>query len=106
MAKKIRKGDTVMVIAGSSKGQVSQIIEISTERAVLDNVNMRTKHVKRRQDEPGRIETFPGSIHLSNLSHVDENNKPSRTHFVIKTEGEKKYKTLVLKSTGKELRKV
>lgn len=106
MANRIRKGDTLLVIAGSSKGQVGEVIEISGDRAVLGNVNMQTKHIKSRQGEQGRIEHFPGSIHVSNLSHIDENGKASRIKFVLKTEGEKPVKTMILKSTGKEVRKV
>jgi large subunit ribosomal protein L24 len=103
MARRIRRGDRVMVIAGANKGQIGNVISVSNERAKIDGVNIILKHIKRRGEEPGRIDQVPGGIHISNLSHVNQEDKPTRTSFLIR-DG---VKYLVQrKDKGKEIRKV
>ena len=70
----IRKGDTVKVIAGNSKGKTGKVISmlITKERALVEGVNMITKHLKPNVQSPqGSIEKREGSIHISNLMLVD-----------------------------------
>ena len=70
----IRKGDTVKVIAGNSKGKTGKVISmlISKERALVEGANMITKHLKPNAQSPqGSIEKREGSIHISNLMLVD-----------------------------------
>ena len=70
----IRKGDTVKVIAGNSKGKTGKVISmlITKERALVEGVNMITKHLKPNAQSPqGSIEKREGSIHISNLMLVD-----------------------------------
>ena len=44
----IKKGDTVVVIAGNSKGQKGRVLEVirKTDRAIVEGVNMMKKHTK------------------------------------------------------------
>lgn len=70
----IRKGDTVKVIAGNSKGKTGKVISmlISKDRALVEGANMITKHLKPNAQSPqGSIEKREGSIHISNLMLVD-----------------------------------
>ena len=70
----IRKGDTVKVIAGNSKGKEGVVLEIipSKLRAVVEGVNVVTKHVKPSATNPeGGIEKTEASIHISNLMLKD-----------------------------------
>ena len=70
----IRKGDTVKVIAGNSRGKQGQVLEIDREksRAYVEGVNVVTKHVKPSADNPeGGIEKTEASVHVSNLMLVD-----------------------------------
>lgn len=70
----LKKGDTVKVIAGDSKGQQGRILEIqvSKSRALVEGVNMVSKHVKQSAKHPnGGIVKQEASIHLSNLQFVD-----------------------------------
>ena len=70
----IKKGDTVKVIAGNSKGQEGKIIEIniSKSRALVEGVNMVSKHTKPNATSPqGGIIKKESSIHISNLMLVD-----------------------------------
>jgi large subunit ribosomal protein L24 len=71
---KIRKGDLVKVIAGDSKGQQGKITEIIIDknRAVIEGVNMISKHTKPNAANPnGGIVKKEAAIHISNLALVD-----------------------------------
>ena len=78
----IRKGDTVIVTAGNSKGQQGRVLEVfrSKNRAIVEGVNMASKHTKPNQDNPqGGILKTEASIHLSNLMLVDPSSgEPTR----------------------------
>ena len=97
----VKKGDTVVVISGKDKGKQGKILVAypEKERAVVQNANMITKHVKpRRQGEPGgRIEK-EGTIHVSNVMLVcPKCGKPTRVgHKVEEVEisGKKKMKSV------------
>jgi large subunit ribosomal protein L24 len=70
----IKKGDTVKVIAGNSKGQEGKIIEVlvAKSRALVEGVNMVSKHTKPNAANPqGGIVKQEASIHISNLMVVD-----------------------------------
>ena len=70
----IKKGDTVVVTAGNSKGQQGRVLEVirSKDRAIVEGVNMASKHTKPTQDNPqGGIVKTEASIHISNLMLVD-----------------------------------
>ena len=70
----IRKGDTVKVIAGNSRGKNGKVLEVlpAKGRAFVEGVNIVTKHVKPSATNPeGGIEKTEASIHLSNLMLVD-----------------------------------
>ena len=70
----IKKGDTVKVIAGNSKGQQGKVIEVITSkyRALIEGVNMVSKHTKPNAASPqGGIIKKESSIHISNLMLVD-----------------------------------
>lgn len=77
--KKIRKlhiisGDTVKVISGNSRGKTGKVllVERAKYRAIVEGLNMVTKHVKPSASNPqGGIEKTEASIHLSNLMLVD-----------------------------------
>lgn len=70
---KIKKGDTVIVVSGASKGVKGEVIEIlrAQNRVRVTGVNMLTKHNKPTQTTPGGIEKVEGSIHISNVALAD-----------------------------------
>jgi large subunit ribosomal protein L24 len=78
----IKKGDTVMVITGESKGQKGRILEIdrAKNRALVESLNMVSKHTKPNAKAPqGGIVKKEAPIHLSNLMLVDPaSGKPTR----------------------------
>ncbi len=80
---KIKKGDQVVVIAGAWKDRDTprEVLEVFPEknRAIVDQVNMVTKHMKPTQDNPGGIQEIPAPIHISNLMLVDpKSGEPTR----------------------------
>lgn len=80
---KIKKGDKVVVIAGAYKDRdmVREVLEVipETNRAIVDEVNIRKRHRKPTQDTPGGIVEIATSIHISNLMLVDpKTGEPSR----------------------------
>ena len=66
----IRKGDTVMVIAGDDKGKTGAVIQVipAKMRAVVEGVNIVKKHTKATQDQEGGIVEMPAPVPVSNLS--------------------------------------
>src|SRR5512133_2323954 len=78
----IKKGDTVMVITGESKGQKGRVLEVNREkeRALVESVNMVSKHTKPNAKAPqGGILKKEAPIHLSNLMLIDPaSGKPTR----------------------------
>jgi large subunit ribosomal protein L24 len=78
----IKKGDTVMVITGESKGQKGRVLEVNREkeRAIVEGVNMVSKHTKPNSKAPkGGILRKEAPIHISNLMLIDPaSGKPAR----------------------------
>ena len=70
----IKKGDNVIVVAGNSKGLQGRVLEVirSKSRAIVEGVNMVSKHTKPNQDNPqGGIIKKEEPVHISNLMVVD-----------------------------------
>ncbi len=66
----VKRGDQVVVIAGSHKGKSGKILEVlpKKQRAVVEGVAMIKRHLKKSQEHPnGTIAEREGSIHMSNL---------------------------------------
>ena len=73
MSMTIKKGDTVVVIAGKEKGKSGKVTEVSREnnRVLVDGVNIVTKHQKaRKQDEKSQIVKKNAPIEASNVMVV------------------------------------
>ena len=70
----IKKGDIVIVNSGEYKGQQGRVLEIEKKqtRAIVEGVNMVSKHTKPNAESPqGGIIKKEGPIHISNLNVVD-----------------------------------
>jgi len=74
MARHIKSGDQVMVIAGADKGKVGRVMRIiaDKDRVVVEGINRVWKHVRPSQKYPqgGRIQK-DAPIHLSNVMPLD-----------------------------------
>ena len=85
---KIKKGDTVKVIAGSSKGKEAKVISVDTDKkkVVVEGVNVVTKHSKPSAGNPnGGIITKEAPIDASNVMLVD-GGKATRVGFKVTTD--------------------
>ena len=70
----IKKGDSVVVISGNSKGQQGKVLEVirSKDRAIVEGVNLVSKHTKPNAENPqGGIIKQEAPVHISNLMLVD-----------------------------------
>ncbi len=70
----IKRGDTVIVITGESKGQQGRVLEVirDKDRAIVEGVNMVSKHTKPNAQSPqGGIIKKEAAVHISNLQLVD-----------------------------------
>lgn len=79
---RIKKGDTVQVIAGDDKGTTGEVLRVipSKNQAVVQGVRMQTKHQKPSMANPqGGIIKREAPIAISNLSLIDPStSKPTR----------------------------
>ncbi len=69
----VKKGDEVVVIAGSEKGKRGKIIEVKSksQRVIVEGAKMMKKHTRRSQNNSqGSIVEREGSIHISNVMSV------------------------------------
>lgn len=89
---KIKKGDQVIVIAGSDKGVKGEVLRVipSENRVVVNGVNQRKKHKKPTQASAGGIETIHAPIHASNVAIVDpKSGGATRVGFKTLKDGDK-----------------
>jgi large subunit ribosomal protein L24 len=107
MKLKIKKGDSVMVIAGNSKGTVGRVLVVDpkNQRVLVEGVNMRTKAVRPSQQYPnGGLMKREASVHYSNVQLVDGKGKPTRVGIVVSANAEGKRVTKrVAKTTQEEV---
>lgn len=101
MARKIRRDDEVVVLAGKDKGKQGKVLRVlvSEDRVYVEGVNIVKKHQKAnpQANEPGGIIDKEASIHVSNIAIVNPaTGKADRVGFRI--EDEKKVR--FLKSNG------
>ena len=88
MARHIKTGDTVVVIAGADKGKTGRVLRILTgkDRVVVEGINRVWKHVRPSQRYPqgGRIQK-DAPVHISNVMPVDPaSGKGTRVRFEVR----------------------
>ena len=77
----VKKGDTVMVISGASKGKKGRVLEviIKTNRAIIEGLNIVKRHTKPNAQHPnGGIIEKEAPIHISNLKVIDNAGNATR----------------------------
>lgn len=67
---KIKRDDTVMVVAGKHKGQTGRVLRVQPrdERVVVENVNLVKRQVKPTANRPGGTIEKEASLHISNVA--------------------------------------
>ena len=101
----VKKGDNVSVLIGKDKGKTGEIISVDrkAERVTVKGVNFRTLHKKPMPGQEGGIVKEEGSIHVSNVMHLDpKDNKPTRVGVKVQKDGKK---VLFAKKSGEVLGK-
>lgn len=102
---KIRKGDTVKVIAGKDKGKTGTILMTlkDTDQVVIEGINVAKRHTKnKRTRSAGQIIEKSMPIHVSNVALM-EGDKTVRVGYVIEGEGDKAKKVRVARPSGKKI---
>jgi len=89
---KIKKGDKVVVITGKDKGKTGEVLRVlpTDGRVIVQGVNMVKRHTRPAMGNPGGIVEKEGTIHISNVAHIDpKSDKPTRVGFKTLEDGRK-----------------
>jgi large subunit ribosomal protein L24 len=84
---KVKKGDTVIVVAGKDKGAKGKVIAAypKEQRVIVEGVNRIKKHTRissnQRGAKTGGIVTQEAAVHVSNVMVVDSDGKPTRVGY-------------------------
>jgi large subunit ribosomal protein L24 len=103
---KVKKGDTVVVIAGKDKGAKGKVIQAYPERGkiLVEGVNRIKKHTRisqtQRGAQTGGIVTQEAAIDVSNVMIVGDDGKPTRVGYKFDDDGRK---VRISRRTGKEI---
>jgi large subunit ribosomal protein L24 len=88
MAQKIKKGDTVVVLAGKDKGRTGEVTRVipKEDKVVVSGVNVHARHRKPSQTNPqGGIERREAPLHISNVAVADpKTGQPTRVRFEVR----------------------
>ncbi len=98
---RLKKNDTVKILAGKDKGVTGRIIKVDTEneRVFIQGANMVSKTMKKRnQQDKGGIEKIEASVHVSNVALVVDSKTGATSKVGYKIEGGKKVR--YAKKTG------
>ncbi|HET9229658.1 MAG TPA: 50S ribosomal protein L24 [Vitreimonas sp.] len=104
MVARIRKDDTVIVIAGKDKGSQGRVLKVfpKEERVVVEGVNLVKRHTKPDIAHPqGGVVSKEAPLHVSNVQLRDpKTGKPTRVGFKMNDKGRK---VRVAKGSGVEI---
>jgi len=102
---KIKKGDTVLVIAGKDKGKTAPVTEAmpKTEQVLLEGINIVTRHQKsKRTRQAGQVIKKSVPVHVSNVSLLEEK-KAVRAGYKVEKTGDKMKKVRIARPSGKTI---
>jgi large subunit ribosomal protein L24 len=103
---KVKKGDTVLVIAGKDKGAKGKVIAAfpKLDKVIVEGVNRVKKHTRirttQRGAKTGGIVTQEAAIHVSNVMVLDSEGNPTRVGSRLDDSGQK---VRVSRRSGKDL---
>jgi len=83
-AARIKKGDTVVVLAGKDKGRSGAVVQVfpKEDKVLVDGINVHARHRKPDQSNPqGGIDRKPAPLHISNVAIADKDGKATRVRF-------------------------
>jgi large subunit ribosomal protein L24 len=101
---KIKKDDTVLVIAGKDKGVSGKVLDVLGSRILIEGVNRVKRHTKEttgdRGVKVGGIMTVEASVHISNVMLVDGDGTATRIGVRKDDEGKN---VRISRRTGKDI---
>ncbi len=103
---KIKKGDSVVVIAGKDRGKKGSVLQAfpKTEQVLVDGVNIIKKHQKsKRRGQAGQIIERSVPVHISNVALVGKEGKAVRVGYIMEGEGDKVKKVRVERPSGNKI---
>ena len=107
MSAKIRKNDTVIVLAGKDKGREGKVLLVmpKEERVLVEGVNLMKRHTKPSMSDPqGGVKSKEAPLHISNVAVRDpKTGKPTRVGFKTIGEGATRRKVRIAKGSGVEI---
>lgn len=89
---KIKLGDNVLVIAGKYRGKkgLVQRVHAKSNRVVVEKINLRTRHIKKRPGQAGQKIRYEAPFDASNVMVLcPECKKPTRVAHIILNTGKK-----------------
>ncbi len=89
---RVKKGDEVIVLTGREKGKKGSVLKVmpKDQRLLVQGVNMVKRHTRPSQANPGGIIEKEGSLHVSNVAHVDpKTGEPTRVGYRYLDDGRK-----------------
>ena len=90
MSKWIKKDDKVVVIAGNDKGRTGTVLSRTEERVLLQGINIRKRHMKRKSQAAGpAIVEKEMPIHISNVSLCNAEGKAIKVRVRTDAKGVK-----------------
>ncbi len=102
---KIRKGDTVKIIAGKDKGKTGEVLTVLKEinKVIVEDINVVKRNQKSKQSRTqGQIIEKSMPIDASNVALM-EGDKPVRLGYIFEGEGDKRKKVRVARPSGKKI---
>jgi large subunit ribosomal protein L24 len=102
---KIRKGDTVIVLAGNDKGKTGRVLAVdaSNRRVVVEGVRLIKRHARPTQRNPkGGIVEREGSVHISNVALYRDGHKV-KVGFAWRGEGKDRTKVRIDRLSGESV---
>ncbi|MCS6808457.1 MAG: 50S ribosomal protein L24 [Candidatus Kapabacteria bacterium] len=107
MKLKIKKGDTVRVIAGNDKGKEGRVIQVLPKemRVVVEGVNVRKRHMRANPStqQGGQIIEREMPIHYSNVMLIDSAGNTTRVGVKITEDHGVVTKVRIARTTGEEI---
>ena len=104
---RIKKGDTVYVRAGSSKGKSGKVLFVNYEnnKILIEGINMKKKSQRPTQKNPkGGIVSLEAPIHISNVGLFSSSlGGPTKISTKVINEGGKKHKVRICRKTGEQI---
>jgi large subunit ribosomal protein L24 len=95
---KLKVNDNVLVITGKDKGKKGKILKVDSKsnRITVEKVNLRTKHIKKRYNQPGEKISYEAPMAISNVMVLcPKTDKPTRIGYKVLASGKKERIALI-----------